>query len=184
VCLIVDRPHLFPDNWIYVHDAGVKVARIQNFKNWSPEMVPDASKTSLGLEYFCQEGDAFWSLPDAEIIARGRSELERIGLARAQDVEDGCVFRVRNAYPVYDSVYAGHLAVLRGFMDGLSNCQTVGRNGLHRYNNQDHSMVTAMSAVENALFGAAHDLRSVNTDHEYHEERSADGSISPSWASS
>jgi protoporphyrinogen oxidase len=184
VCLIVDRPHLFPDNWIYVHDPGVKVARIQNFKNWSPDMVPDASKTSLGLEYFCEEGDAFWSLPDAEIIARGRSELEGIGLARAQDVEDGCVFRVRNAYPVYDSLYAAHLGVLREFMDGLTNCQTVGRNGLHRYNNQDHSMVTAMSAVDNALFGAAHDLWSVNTDREYHEEGSAAGRVSPSWASS
>jgi protoporphyrinogen oxidase len=170
VCLIVDRPELFPDNWIYVHDEGVKVARIQNFKNWSPDMVPDPSKTSLGLEYFCQEGDAFWTRPDAELIAQGRAELERIGLARAADVQDGCVFRVPNAYPVYDSVYAGHLAVLRRFMDGLANCQTVGRNGLHRYNNQDHSMVTAMSAVENVLRGEAHDVWSVNTEAEYHEE--------------
>jgi protoporphyrinogen oxidase len=174
VCLIVDRPDLFPDNWIYVHDGGVRVARIQNFKNWSPEMVPDASKTSLGLEYFCQEGDEFWSRSDADLVALARTELERIGLARAEEVEDGCVFRVPNAYPVYDSVYAGHLAVLRAFMDGLSNCQTVGRNGLHRYNNQDHSMVTAMSAVQNTLFGETHDVWNVNTDAEYHEEARAD----------
>ena len=170
VCLIVDRPELFPDNWIYVHDAAVRVARIQNFKNWSPEMVPDAGKTSLGLEYFCQEGDAFWSQPDAELIARGRRELEQIGLACAEDVSDGCVFRVPNAYPVYDSVYAGHLAVLRAYMDGLANCRTVGRNGLHRYNNQDHSMLTAMSAVGNMLFDEGHDLWSINTDAAYHEE--------------
>jgi protoporphyrinogen oxidase len=170
VCLIVNRPHLFPDNWIYVHDEGVKVARIQNFKNWSPEMVPDPSRTSLGLEYFCDEGDAFWTLPDAVLVQRGREELEKIGLAQAADVEDGCVFRVPNAYPVYDSVYAGHLGVLRGFMDGLENCRTVGRNGLHRYNNQDHSMLTAMSAVGNMLFDESHDLWSVNTDAEYHEE--------------
>jgi protoporphyrinogen oxidase len=177
VCLIVDRPSLFPDNWIYVHDGGVKVARIQNFKNWSPEMVPDPSKTSLGLEYFCQEGDEFWSRPDAELVSLARVELERIGLARAADVEDGCVFRVPNAYPVYDSVYAGHLAILRAFMDSLDNCQTVGRNGLHRYNNQDHSMVTAMSAVQNTLFGEARDLWSVNTDAEYHEEARAAPSV-------
>jgi protoporphyrinogen oxidase len=174
VCLIVGRADLFPDNWIYVHDAGVKVARIQNFKNWSPEMVPDASKTSLGLEYFCQEGDEFWTRSDADLVSLARVELERIGLARAEEVEDGCVFRVPNAYPVYDSVYAGHLAVLRAFMDGLANCQTVGRNGLHRYNNQDHSMMTAMSAVQNTLFGEAQDVWSVNTDAEYHEQARVD----------
>src|SRR5262249_35369799 len=138
--------------------------------NWSPDMVPDASRTSLGLEYFCDEGDAFWSQPDADLVARARRELETIGLARADEVEDGCVFRVPNAYPVYDSAYAGHLAVLRRFMDSRENCQPVGRNGLHRYNNQDHSMLTAMSAVGNVLNDEEHDLWSLNTDSEYHEE--------------
>jgi protoporphyrinogen oxidase len=170
VCLIVNRPRLFPDNWIYVHDPGVQVARIQNFGNWSPDMVPDPAKSSLGLEYFCNEGDAFWSQDDAALVERGRRELERIGLARAEDVEDGCVFRVRNAYPVYDSAYARHLAVVRRFVEGLRNCQMVGRNGLHRYNNQDHSMLTAQKAVRNLVFHEGHDVWSVNTDPEYHEE--------------
>jgi protoporphyrinogen oxidase len=170
VCLIVDRAELFPDNWIYVHDPRVGVARIQNFKNWSPDMVPDAGKTSLGLEYFCNEGDALWCEEDAALVDRGRREVAAIGLARAEEVVDGCVFRVRNAYPVYDSAYAEHLAVVRRYVDGLANCQTIGRNGLHRYNNQDHSMLTAQQAVRNALFGERHDLWSVNTEAEYHEE--------------
>jgi hypothetical protein len=170
VCLIVNQPSLFPDNWIYVHDPGVRVARIQNFKNWSADMVPDPAKSSLGLEYFCNEGDAFWNEADAALIDRARQELGRIGLADPADVEDGCVFRVRNAYPVYDSAYARHLAVVRSFVEGLRNCQTVGRNGLHRYNNQDHSMLTAQKAVRNLVFEERHDLWSVNTEPEYHEE--------------
>jgi len=136
-------------------------------------MVPDPERTSLGLEYFCDEGDAFWSQPDEVLLARAREELAAIGLARAEDVEDGCVFRVPNAYPVYDSAYARHLDVLRRFMDSLENCRTVGRNGLHRYNNQDHSMLTAMQAVGSLLFDEEHDLWSVNTDAEYHEEAPA-----------
>src|SRR6185503_11984916 len=113
VCLIVDGPDLFPDNWIYVHDPGVRVGRIQNFKNWSADMVPDPAKTSLGLEYFCTAGDALWSMPDAELIALATREVEHIGLARAADVEDGCVVRVPHAYPIYDGRYADRLAVLR-----------------------------------------------------------------------
>ncbi|HUG52473.1 MAG TPA: NAD(P)/FAD-dependent oxidoreductase [Vicinamibacteria bacterium] len=170
VCLIVDRPSLFPDNWIYVHDPAVKVARIQNFKNWSPDMVPDPGKTSLGLEYFCNEGDPMWRASDRDLVDLGRSELERIGLGRARDVEDGCVFRVRNAYPVYDGAYAAQLATIRRFMEGLANCQTVGRNGLHRYNNQDHSMATALAAARNLLYGERTDVWSLNADGEYHEE--------------
>jgi protoporphyrinogen oxidase len=170
VCLIVDRPELFPDNWIYVHEPDVRVARIQNFKNWSPDMVPDPGKTSLGLEYFCNEGDPLWTMSDAELIELGRREIDRIGLARYADVEDGCVFRVPKSYPVYDSDYGEHLAVVREFVDGLTNCHTVGRNGLHRYNNQDHSMLTGMYAVRNMLFGEKNDLWSVNADLEYHEE--------------
>jgi protoporphyrinogen oxidase len=173
VCLIVSRRDLFPDNWIYVHETAVRVARIQNFKNWSPDMTPDPSKTTLGFEYFCSEGDALWSLPDAELLAIARAEIAAIGLARAEEVEDGCVFRVPKAYPLYDADYAGHLAVLRGFLNGFANCQMVGRNGLHRYNNQDHSMLTGLHAVRNALQGGTKDLWSVNTDPEYIEEAAA-----------
>ncbi len=170
VCLIVNKPELFPDNWIYIHDPEVKVGRIQNFKNWSPDMLPDASKTSLGLEYFCSEGDELWSTPDHQLVALATRELERIGLGKAADVEDGCVFRVPKSYPVYDSVYAQALAKVRAFVDSIENFQTVGRNGLHRYNNQDHAMLTGMLAVRNLMAGERHDLWSVNTEQEYHEE--------------
>jgi protoporphyrinogen oxidase len=175
VCLIVNQPVLFPDNWIYVHDPEVRVGRIQNFKNWSPDMVPDPGKTSLGLEYFCSEGDALWSMSDAELIELGKQELERIGLARAADVLDGCVFRVAKSYPVYDSDYREHLSVVRQYVEGLENFQTIGRNGLHRYNNQDHAMLTGLYAVRNLLHGERHDLWQVNADMEYHEEVRAAG---------
>jgi protoporphyrinogen oxidase len=170
VCLIVDRPSLFPDNWIYVHDPDVKIGRIQNFKNWSPEMVSDLSKTSLGLEYFCNEGDELWTMSDVDLIDLGKHELERLGLARPDEIEDGCVFRVPKAYPVYDSSSRQHLAVIRRFVDGLENFQTIGRNGLHRYNNQDHSMLTGIFAARNLALGESNDLWSVNADREYHEQ--------------
>jgi protoporphyrinogen oxidase len=170
VCLIVDRPDPFPDNWIYVHSPEVKVGRIQNFRSWSPDMVPDAGKSSLGLEYFCSEGDALWTMPDAELIRLGTEELERIGLTRASEISDGCVFRVPKAYPVYDAGYREHLDTVREFVDGLENLQTIGRNGLHRYNNQDHAMLTGLLAVRNLAGGERHDLWSVNTEPEYHEE--------------
>lgn len=133
-------------------------------------MVPDLGKTSLGLEYFCNEGDELWSMSDTDLVALAKQELERIGLAAATDVVDGCVFRVPKAYPVYDSEYTGYLKTVREFVDGLSNFQTVGRNGLHRYNNQDHSMITGTLAVRNMLFGEKNDLWNVNADAEYHEE--------------
>lgn len=170
VCLIVNRPHVFPDNWIYVHSPEVTVGRIQNFGSWSPDMVPDPTKTSLGLEYFCTEGDAIWNTPDAELVELGKRELERIGVVRAADVEDGCVFRVPKAYPIYDAGYAESLATVREFVDSLDNLQTIGRNGLHRYNNQDHAMLTGILAVRNLTQGERNDLWSVNTDQEYHEE--------------
>jgi hypothetical protein len=155
---------------VYIHDPSVHVGRIQNFKNWSPDMVPDPTKTSLGLEYFCTEGDAVWTMSDTELIAMGRQEIDRIGLASAEDVVDGCVVRVEKAYPVYNSHYREHLGVVREFIEGLENCQTIGRNGLHRYNNQDHAMFTGMLAVRNMVLGQHNDLWSVNTDQEYHEE--------------
>ena len=133
-------------------------------------MAPDASKTSLGLEYFCTEGDDLWNLSDAEVIELGKRELERIGLAKGEDIEDGSVFRVPKAYPVYDAEYSEQLRIIRDFVNDLENFQTVGRNGLHRYNNQDHSMITGGLAVRNLLFGEKNDLWSVNGDAEYHEE--------------
>jgi protoporphyrinogen oxidase len=169
VVCIVNKPQLFPDNWIYIHDPEVQVGRIQNFKNWSPDMVPDPTKTSLGLEYFCAEGDAIWTISDDELVKFGARELELIGLCRAGDVEDGCVVRVPKAYPIYGSDYREHLATVREFVDGLENFRTIGRNGLHRYNNQDHAMLTGMLAVRTMVFGEPHDLWSVNTDQEYHE---------------
>jgi protoporphyrinogen oxidase len=170
VCLIVERAELFPDNWIYIHDPDVHVGRIQNYKNWSAEMVPDATKTGLGLEYFCDEGDTLWNRPDDELIDMAKRELAKIGLARADEVTDGCVFRMPKAYPVYDSVYAQHLESVKTHLATFENLQTIGRNGLHRYNNQDHAMVTGMLAVRNLMFGERNDVWSVNTDQEYHEE--------------
>lgn len=173
VALIIDKEDLFPDNWIYIHTPGVRVGRIQNFNNWSKAMVPEAGKTCLGLEYFCFEGDGLWTSDDRELIALGTRELESLGLASAADVRDGTVVRMPKAYPVYDSMYAEHLAVVREHIDGLQNFHTVGRNGMHKYNNQDHSMLTAMMAIAN-MRGAAHDVWSVNTDYEYHEEQRVD----------
>jgi protoporphyrinogen oxidase len=169
VILIVDRPHLFPDNWIYVHSPEVRVGRVQNFKNWSADMVPDPGKTSLGLEYFCAEGDELWRMSDGELIELGKREMEQIGLARAADVMDGTVVRQRKAYPVYNGTYAGYLATIRDYLSTFRNLQTVGRNGLHKYNNQDHSMLTAMLAARNIL-GERHDVWNVNTERSYHEE--------------
>jgi protoporphyrinogen oxidase len=169
VILIVDRPDLFPDNWIYIHSPEVKVGRVQNFKNWSPDMVPDPGKTSLGLEYFCTEGDALWRMADAELIELGKREMEQIGLVNPANVIDGTVVRQLKAYPVYNGTYAKYLATIKDYLATFRNLQTVGRNGLHKYNNQDHSMLTAMLAARNIL-GERHDVWNVNTERSYHEE--------------
>jgi protoporphyrinogen oxidase len=169
VGLIINRANLFPDNWIYIHAPEVKVGRIQNFKNWSPEMVPDPNKTFLGLEYFCNEGDEMWNMSDLALVKLGTQELETMGLARAADVEGGTVIRQLKTYPVYTGEYQKYLERIRGFLDSIANLQTVGRNGLHMYNNQDHSMLTAMLAVKN-LLGEHHDIWSVNVERAYHEE--------------
>lgn len=174
VCLIINKKDLFPDNWIYVHSPEVHVGRIQNFKNWSADMVPDPNKSSLGLEYFCQEGDEVWNMPDADLIELGKREIDRIGLAKYSDVEDGCVFRVLRAYPVYDSDYRDFLTITRNYVNTLENFQTIGRNGLHQYNNQDHSMITAMMAVRNLMLGETNNLWEINNDHAYHEEIQSD----------
>jgi protoporphyrinogen oxidase len=173
VALVLERENLFPDNWIYIHTPGVKIGRIQNFNNWSKAMVPEPGKTCLGLEYFCFKGDGTWERPDAELMADGAREVEQLGLARAADVVEGTVIRMPKAYPIYDSAYRGHLEVIRNYIDPIPNLHTVGRNGMHKYNNQDHSMLTAMMAVWN-MRGATHDIWAVNTDFEYHEEQKLD----------
>jgi protoporphyrinogen oxidase len=168
VTLIVNKEHLFPDNWIYIHSPKVKVGRIQNFKNWSPDMVPDLSKTCVGMEYFCNVGDELWTKDDKALIEQARQELGVIGLADPADIEDGIVIRQPHAYPVYDSEYHEARDIIRSYIDSLENLQSIGRNGLHRYDNQDHAMLSAILAVRNVM-GESNDLWTVNTEKEYHE---------------
>lgn len=169
VALIIEKADIFPDNWLYIHDPGVQVGRIQNFKNWSPDMVPEPGMTCLGMEYFCSQGDDLWNQEDAKLVALAREEIARLGLAEADSVRDGFVLRQPKAYPVYDEHYRAHLNTLKEYLRSFDNLQTIGRNGLHRYNNQDHSMLTALLAVEN-LFGANHNLWEINTERSYHED--------------
>jgi protoporphyrinogen oxidase len=169
VCLIVDHPDLFPDNWIYIHSPEVRMGRLQNFKNWSAHMLPDTSKTSLGVEYFVNENDDLWSMPDDRLVALASGELARIGLTRGSRIEAGAVYRQKNAYPVYDETYSDRLTVIEGFLKSLTNLQMIGRNGLHKYNNQDHSMLTAILAADN-IYGANHDIWRFNSDQSYQEE--------------
>jgi protoporphyrinogen oxidase len=170
VALVLDRENLFPDNWIYIHTPGVRVGRIQNFNNWSAAMVPVPGRTCLGLEYFCFEGDGLWTSSDEELIALAERELDTLGLAPGARAEDGAVVRMPKAYPIYDAEYRAHLDVVRATIDPIANLHTIGRNGMHKYNNQDHSMLTAIFTIENML-GARHDVWEVNTDFEYHEEQ-------------
>ncbi len=169
VTLVLDHEDPFPDNWIYVHSAHVNVGRIQNFRAWSKAMIPEANRSSIGMEYFCNDTDALWSMPDEELIKLAGRELEKIGLAPASSVVDGAIIRQPKAYPVYDSEYQGALDVIKGYVTAFDNFQTVGRNGLHRYNNQDHSMLSAMLAARNIL-GERHDVWEVNVERSYHEE--------------
>ena len=169
VALIVDRPNLFPDNWIYVHDPGVRVGRIQNFGNWSPDLVPVPGHSCLGLEYFCFKDDDLWSMDDGDLLSLASNEVSALGLAPAAAIADGTVVRMEKAYPVYDAGYRSRLETIRDYLDSFRNLHPIGRNGLHKYNNQDHSMFTAMLAVRNIL-GERHDVWSVNADCEYHEE--------------
>ncbi len=169
VALIIRQPDLFPDNWIYIHNPDVFVGRIQNFKNWSPDMVPDPQMTCLGLEYFCTVGDELWQRSNEDLIALGKQEVAQLRLAEEADVVDGVVFRQPKAYPIYTGEYQHVLTKIKAYLDQIPNLQTAGRNGLHRYNNQDHSMLTAMLAVEN-IMGANYDLWTVNTERSYYEE--------------
>ena len=171
VDLIVDRADLFPDTWVYVHDPSLQVGRIQNFGNWSPHMVPKAGTSALGLEYFCSDDDALWKMSTEELVALATREVERTGLLQGARVVDGTVFRVPRAYPVYLDGYAEHLAVVEEAIQGFENLHAMGRYGMFKYNNSDHSILTALLTVENILDGAANDVWSVNTDTEYHEVR-------------
>jgi protoporphyrinogen oxidase len=172
VALVVPQEFSFPDNWIYIHDPGVNVGRIQNFGSWSPHMVKEG-RTCLGLEFFVNEGDALWSRPDDELIALATRELEQLDLVRPGAVEAGYAVRVRKAYPVYDEVYQSNVDTIRAWLaEAVPNVHPVGRNGMHRYNNQDHSMLTAALSVQNILDGTRHDVWEVNVEEEYHEERS------------
>jgi protoporphyrinogen oxidase len=176
VMLILTDRQMFDDNWIYIHDPRVKVGRIQNFRSWSPEMVPEPDKVCYGLEYFCFEGDGLWDSSDSELIELAKRELIQIGLAKQGDFIDGCVVRQKKAYPVYDDDYARNVAIIRRELETrYPNLHVVGRNGMHKYNNQDHAMMTAMLCVENILADAKlYDLWQVNSDAEYHE-----GGIAP-----
>ena len=169
VVLIYDNPSIFLDNWIYIHEPSVKVGRIQNFKNWSPAMVPDDHLTSLGLEYFCFEGDQLWQMSDEDLIALGAQELNSIGLTGLQPLK-GFVVRCKKAYPIYDDQYKTYVKKIWEWVSSnITNLQFVGRNGMHMYNNQDHSMLTAYLAAQNVM-GESHNLWNVNSSAEYHEE--------------
>lgn len=169
VALVIDDPEPFPDNWIYLHDPETRAGRVQNFGAWSESMVLPGT-TCLGVEYFCFEGDEIWEMTDEEAVELAACELGTIGLLDPDRVVDGVKVRVRRAYPIYDLGYERRVAVLRRHLDGFANLRTFGRNGLHRYNNQDHSMWTAILATLNHVRGTSYDVWSVNTDAAYHEE--------------
>lgn len=174
VALVVPVEDGFPDNWIYIHSPDVSVGRVQNFGSWSPEMIPDQNKTCLGLEFFVNEGDELWEADDDDLIALGCAEMAQLGLLDPARVERGFVVRMPKAYPMYDAAYKANVDTLRGWLaQAAGNVHPVGRNGMHRYNNQDHSMYTAMLTVENLLDGTGHDVWDVNVEADYHEQHTA-----------
>ena len=183
VGLILRERNRFADNWIYIHDPNVKVGRVQNYKSWSPEMVPDPNFCCYGLEYFCFEGDGLWASADPDLIALAKKELQQVKLADAADVVDGCVLRQPKAYPVYDDDYKHHVQVIReALASRFSTLHLVGRNGMHKYNNQDHAMMTAMLAARNILAGKQiFDVWAVNEDGEYHESGEAGEKSADDW---
>ncbi len=180
ISLVINRKDLLPDNWIYIHEPDVHVGRIQNFKNWSPAMVPDPDKTCLGMEYFVFEGDHLWASPDAKLIEMAKKEISQLGLARIEEIEDGTVVRMPKAYPMYDTGWAEQVDLIRTWLQKtLPNLQLVGRNGMHKYNNQDHSMMTALCAARN-ICGENHDLWAINTEADYHEEKTEEAATAAS----
>jgi protoporphyrinogen oxidase len=170
VALMTSKSDVFADNWIYIHDPSVKVGRVQNFGSWSPEMAP-AGMTCLGLEYFCFEGDGLWTMSDEDLVALATREVAKVGLVSAADVTGGCVVRQPKAYPVYDDAYRDHMATIRQDLElSYPSLHLIGRNGMHKYNNQDHAMMTAMLTARNILAGERiYDIWQVNEDAEYHE---------------
>ncbi len=171
VALAVPASEAFADNWIYIHSPEVRVGRVQNFKSWSPHMVPEEDMTCLGLEYFVFEGDDLWTTSDDDLIALATREITELGLVQRGSVRQGWVVRMPKAYPMYSAGYKDYVEVLRSWLrDNAANVYPVGRNGMHRYNNQDHSMFTAMLSVENIVLGTDHDIWGVNVEAEYHEE--------------
>ncbi len=171
VALMIKSDDLFPDNWIYIHDDKVQVGRVQNFRSWSPEMVPDNSIACVGLEYFCFEDDGLWSSSDEDLIELAKKEMAILGLCDPKDVVGGSVVRQEKAYPVYDDEYAANVEHMRQELEEkYPNLHMVGRNGMHRYNNQDHAMMTSMLTVENIEAGKrVYNIWNVNEDAEYHE---------------
>jgi len=163
---------IIPDNWMYIQEPGVKMGRLEIFNNWSPYLVKDPATAWVGLEYFCNEGDALWSKPDKEFIAFAVEELAKIGIIEKEDVLDGTIVRVKKAYPAYFGTY-GEFAVIRKFTDAIENLFLIGRNGMHKYNNQDHSMLTAMAAVEHIIQGikTKDAIWDVNAEQDYHEAK-------------
>jgi protoporphyrinogen oxidase len=179
VGLVIDGKDLFPDNWIYIHEPGVRVGRIQNYRSWSPWMVPDESKACVGLEYFCFEGDDLWTMSDDDLVRLATRELGQLGLADPAKVEKGYAVRVPKAYPMYDAEYAERVEVIKEWLAGVDNLHQIGRNGLHRYNNSDHSSLTAIRTVENICDGAGHDIWAVNAESVYHETHDDQDEIQP-----
>lgn len=173
--LITRGKESFDDNWIYIHDPSVKVGRIQNFKSWSPDMVPDPNTACYGMEYFCNVGDDTWDMSDADLIARAKQEIGQLGLAAPQDIIDGSVVRQPKAYPVYDDTYKINVdTITEGLEEQFTNLHLAGRNGMHKYNNQDHAMMTGILTAKNIIAGSSvHDVWGVNEDAEYHEGGSA-----------
>jgi len=169
VALMTSEEDAFPDNWIYLHDPETRAGRVQNYGAWSEGLVRPGS-TCLGVEYFCFEGDEVWEMPDEEAVAMATEDLEAIGLLDPSQVFNGVKVRVPKAYPMYDSGYREAVAEIRGYLESFENLVTFGRNGLHRYNNQDHSMWTAILATVNQTDGTSHDVWSVNHKAEYLEE--------------
>jgi protoporphyrinogen oxidase len=171
VVLMIDKKNLFPDQWIYIHSPDVKVGRIQNYANWSAAMLPDHEKTCIAMEYFCTEGDEIWESSDDTLITQASQELALLGLADRNDIIDHCVVRQPKAYPVYDQNYSNNLEIIKAYINKFTNLQTIGRNGMHRYNNQDHSMLTGIMAVQNIFDDANNNIWSINEEEDYLEEK-------------
>jgi protoporphyrinogen oxidase len=170
VNLLIDAEQENPDTWVYVHSPEVDCGRIQFYKNWSPWMVPNPDQSAIGMEYFCNEGDALWTADNGAMIAQARSEIEKLQLVDPSKIFDAFVVRMPKCYPVYDSGYSEKLAQVKAYLDTLENLQPVGRNGMFKYNNADHSILTSLYAVRN-LLGENLDIWGINTDQEYHEEK-------------